>query len=155
MITRFAVWYSDDSGILASGIRIPTVCFVLESSNFWNCLESDRQVISFWRVKDFSRFDSIKNFFSQKILLNLKFCQHASVLTRSPKTNWNVVLGDWFSRKNSRGHNSVYNIYWLLKRFKFVQWLTWLFPSNLEVHFTSVLSWPARNINRDVCYQFL
>ena len=31
------------------------------------------------------------------------------------------LLGDRFPRKNSRRHNSIYNIYWLLTRFKFVQ----------------------------------
>ena len=54
----------------------------------------------------------------------------------------------WVSRKNSRRHNSIYNIYWLLTRFKFVRLLTQLFPSNLEVHFTSALSWPARSITQ-------
>ena len=37
-----------------------------------------------------------------------------------------------------------------MKRFKIVQLLTQMLPSNLEVHFTSAISWPARNINTDV-----
>ena len=43
----------------------------------------------------------------------------------------------------------------ILTRFKFVQLLTILFPSNLEVYSTSTLSWPARNTNIDVYLQWL
>ena len=48
---------------------------------------------------------------------------------------WINLLVDRFPQKNSRRHNSIYNIYWLLTRFKFVWLLTQLFPSNLEVNF--------------------
>ena len=75
-------------------------------------------------------------------ILNVRIKHHAMLL-----------LGDWFPRKNSRRHNSIYNIYWLLTRFKFVRLLAQLFPSNLEVHLTSALSWPANNINTDVYLQ--
>ena len=51
-----------------------------------------------------------------------------------------ILLGDPFAPKNLRRHNSIYNMYWLLTRFKFVRLLTQLFHSNLEVHFTSALS---------------
>ena len=43
------------------------------------------------------------------------------------------MLGDRCARKNSRQYNSIYNVYWLLSQFKFVQSLTQLLPSNLEV----------------------
>ena len=66
----------------------------------------------------------------------------------------NKLLGDWFARKNSRRLNSIYNVYWLLTRFRFVQLPTQLFPSNLEVHFTSTLSWTARNINIALAQQY-
>ena len=51
----------------------------------------------------------------------------------------NSLLGDRFPRKNSRWHDGIYNIYWLPTRFRFVRLLTQLFPSNLEVHFTSAI----------------
>ena len=40
-----------------------------------------------------------------------------------------------------------------LTRFKFVRLLKSLFPSNLEVRFTSALSWPAHNTSTDVSLQ--
>ena len=72
---------------------------------------------------------------------------------RWPYTTGKIWIRLNLNRQNSRRHNSIYNIYWLLTRFKFVRLLTQLFPSNLEVHFTSMLSWPARNINMDVYLQ--
>ena len=52
----------------------------------------------------------------------------------------NKLLGNRFPRENARRHKGIYNIYWLLTRLKFVQLLTQLFPSNLEVQFTRALS---------------
>ena len=49
------------------------------------------------------------------------------------------LLGDRFPQKNSRRHNGIYNIYWLLTRFKFVRLLTQVLPSNLQVQLTSAL----------------
>ena len=63
-----------------------------------------------------------------------------NILTTGPNYLTITMLGGWFPRKNSRRHNSFYNIYWFLTQFKFVQLLTQLLPSNLELHFTSTLS---------------
>ena len=50
------------------------------------------------------------------------------------------LLGDRFARKNSRQHNSIYNVLLVTVTIQFVQSLTQLLPSNLEVHFTCTLS---------------
>ena len=45
--------------------------------------------------------------------------------------------------------NNLYSLQWFYSGHSC--WLlTQLLPSNLEVHFTSLLSWLARNINTDV-----
>ena len=51
-----------------------------------------------------------------------------TILAIAMKNRWEgrsktiLVLGDWFPRKSSRRHNIIYNIYWLLTRFKFIRY---------------------------------
>ena len=59
------------------------------------------------------------------------------------------VLTDWFAWKNV--DDTIIFIQYLLQfYFSFVQLLSILFPSNLEVCFTSAPSWPACNISTEL-----
>ena len=107
--------------------------------NLWKLFQASRQLDDFL-PKPFERVHRDRK----------QICRHTfkrkfiGLIVLSAVIGAIMLLGDWLPRKNSRWHNSIYNIYWLLTRFKFDWLLTQLFSSNLEVHFTGALSWQAR-----------
>ena len=87
------------------------------TSNLGKRFESDRQVISFWRVKDLSLLDSVEDFSAQKLLLHLEFCQHAAILARSPemKNDFDCSIFDFISHIIHKQENSKCNFKSYLK----------------------------------------
>ena len=96
---------------------------------------------------------SLKNLPDQTKIYKLTwtdfFLYHLTWL--NPIGKWNV---SWLVCPKELKTTQLYLFHiYLLSQIRFVQLLTRFFPSNLEVNFTSGLSWPARNISTELYLQ--